>query len=84
MLIYIPGKQLKEILMAASQWLTETLALINTVATGSGTDQATKDAVASLKTQLDANDASDTEFKTAITALITKLQNAPAPQPSQD
>lgn len=60
-----------------SQWLDNINALIARIAQGNGTDQATKDAVAELKTQMDSNDATDADLKAAVEALANKLAAAP-------
>lgn len=56
-----------------SAWLDATLAAINTVAIGNGTDPAIQAAIATLNTQMSAVNVSDGEFQQAITALVNKL-----------
>jgi hypothetical protein len=67
----------KEYLNMASQWLTDTLALISTVAAGSASNPATTAAVAQLTTRMNAQDVTDAEFEQAITALVKALAAAP-------
>lgn len=62
-----------------SQFLDSFRAALERVANGNAADQATKDAVKKLQADLLANETSDAEFKTAITELVNKLADAPAP-----
>lgn len=64
-----------------SQWLDDTRALIATIAEGNSVDQATKDAVAELKTKMNDNDTSDAEVKTAITEILQRLATSTPPTP---
>ncbi len=59
-----------------SQFKDDIEALIATIAQGSGTDQATKDAVTALTARADANDVTDAEIQTVIKDLATKLANS--------
>lgn len=77
MILFISSKQLKEILFMATQFHDDVEALIATIAQGSGTDQATKDAVKALVVRADANDATDAEIQGVIKDLATKLANSP-------
>lgn len=61
-----------------TQFKDDMEALIATIQKGSGADQETKDALASLVKRADDNDATDTEIKDVIKDLATKLANAPA------
>lgn len=59
-----------------SAFKNEVEALIATIAQGSGTDQATKDAVRALAVRADANDVTDAELQVVIKDLATKLANS--------
>ena len=62
--------------MADSQWLTDTLNAIKSIFNSTTSDAATNKRVDDVVTRLTNDEAGDTEFKTAITALVTALQNS--------
>jgi hypothetical protein len=64
-----------------SKWLDDTLALVATIVKGTGTDQATKDAVTALQTQLASDEADAAEQKQVINAIINQLAVAPPATP---
>lgn len=73
----------KEIDMAQSQWLTQVLAAIATIAQGNAGDPALQAKVTALAAQLGTDEgnaaASNAEFQTAISALVKQLAASPPP-----
>lgn len=62
-----------------SDFLTNALAAIETIANGSAEEAATQTAITDLKTQLASDEADEAEVKQVVEALITKLAAAPTP-----
>jgi IPT/TIG domain len=70
---------IKELIMAQSQWLAQTLALISTIAVNSAGTAANAAAIADLTTRLQADEATEADLQTAVTALATQLANSTPP-----
>lgn len=70
----------KEYSMTQSAWLTQVLALIATISTGSATDPKVTQAITDLQTRLTSDEGTESDQGAAILALAQKLAvSTPAP-----
>lgn len=79
MIVFISRRTLNRLEKIMSQFLADFRASLEKVAQGGADDAETKQAVADLKTQIEANDAMDDEMKTAIMELVSKLAESTPP-----